>query len=97
MKHFIKIGLILISSVLLVGCTKEIAQDDIMDTYSYVEDKSTYVLENDSLVFTLDPNTTYFEVRNKKDNSVWNSNPVDAENDPSADAKSKNIYSLHCY
>lgn len=89
MKHFIKIGLILISSVLLVGCTKEIAQDDIMDTYSYVEDKSTYVLENDSLVFTLDPNTTYFEVRNKKDNSIWTSNPVDAENDPSADAKSK--------
>ena len=88
MRRFIKIGLILVSSVLLTACAKEEVQDKVIDTYAYEQDKDSYVLENDNLKFTLDPNTTYFQVLDKKSNSTWESNPVDGANDPNSDAQS---------
>ncbi|MBR4083860.1 MAG: hypothetical protein IKK33_06205 [Lachnospiraceae bacterium] len=39
------------------------------------------VLENDDLVFTLDPTTTQFELMVKETGKVWYSTPVDAAND----------------
>ncbi len=82
-------GLILISSLLFAGCAREDLQEKVIDTYSYAEDKSSYILENDHLKFTLDPDTTYFQVLNKSDNSTWDSNPVGGANDEFADNQSK--------
>lgn len=89
MKQLMKAGLILISSVLLVGCAKEEVQDVGLDTYAYVQDKDSYLLENDNLKFTLDPNTTYFQILDKSSNTTWDSNPADGANDALADAQSK--------
>lgn len=89
MKHLLKLGLFLVSAVLLAGCAKEEEQGKIMESYAYVEDKDSYVLENEYLKFSLDPTTTYFQVTDKKNNTVWNSNPIDGANDETADAESK--------
>ncbi|MGF7142108.1 hypothetical protein HNQ56_000518 [Anaerotaenia torta] len=89
MKLIKKAGLILISSMLLVGCAKEELHRQVMDTYSYEEDKSSYTLENDHLKFTLDPDTTYFQVLNKSNNVTWDSNPVGGADDAFADNQSK--------
>lgn len=89
MKQFIKMGLFLVSTVLLTGCAKEEVQNDIMETYSYVQDENSYILENENIKFTLDPKTTYFEVTDKVNDTIWYSNPKDAENDELANAQSK--------
>jgi len=92
MRKLIKLGLILMSSVLLVGCSQQAAQKIEIPTFSFnaEEDPEPLVLENDKLKFTLFPETTHFEVLNKANNSVWRSNPEDALNDPMADPTSKN-------
>ncbi|HWT76825.1 MAG TPA: DUF5696 domain-containing protein [Mobilitalea sp.] len=88
MKRFIKLGLFLVSSVLLTGCAKDEVQNKVIDTYVYVQDKDSYVLENDNLKLTLDPKTTYFQVLDKANNSTWDSNPADAADDALADDQS---------
>lgn len=88
MKQLMKAGLILISSALLVGCAKEEVQDVGLDTYAYVQDKDSYTLENENLKLTLDPNTTYLKVLDKSNNATWESNPVEAANDPLANKQS---------
>lgn len=92
MKKLIKIGLILISSVLLVGCSNQEENTTEIPTYSYDTSKASepYVLENDKIKFTLDPATTYFEVLDKTSKSVWKSNPDDAANNPIADQTNAN-------
>jgi len=80
------------SSVLLIGCDQEVEQTIEIPTYSLSDSKKqeSYVLENDKIKFTMDPETTYFEVLNKADNSVWKSNPENADYDPMADPTSIN-------
>jgi hypothetical protein len=89
MKRLIKLCLILMSAVLFVGCDNSVVEEKVIQTFSYVEDKASYVLENDNIKFTLDPKTTYFQVLNKSNQSTWDSNPADAANDSFADAQSK--------
>ncbi|MBE5968120.1 MAG: hypothetical protein E7255_14360 [Lachnospiraceae bacterium] len=89
MKRLLKISIFLLSLLILTGCTKEEVQDEAMQTYSYEQDLETYELENDRLKFTLNPDTTYFEVVDKQNNYTWTSNPVDGANDPNADSESK--------
>lgn len=84
-----KLSLFLLLVLFLTGCKKEIEQDNKLETYAYEESNESYVLENDYLKFTLDPNTTYFEVLDKSNNTIWNSNPIGAADDPHADAESK--------
>ena len=87
MRKLLKLGLILISSVLLVGCSQNQAQKIEIPTFSFNAEEypEPLVLENDKLRFTLYPETTHFEVLNKVNNSVWRSNPEDAAYDPMAD------------
>ena len=89
MKRILRISLFLLSLFILTGCTREEAQDEAMQTYSYEQDLETYELENDKLKFILNPDTTYFEVVDKQNNYTWTSNPVDGANDPNADSESK--------
>lgn len=87
MRKLLKLSFILISTVLLVGCSQSKSQKTDIPTFTFnAEDyPEPLVLENDKLKFTLDPNTTHFEVLNKADNSVWRSNPEDAAYDSMAD------------
>lgn len=87
MKHSILYCLILIVFVSLTACSNKEDDDKVMDTYSYEEDKTTYVLEDEKLKFTLDGDTTYFQVLNKESGMVWTSNPENASLDPMANAQ----------
>ena len=58
--------------------------------YGYVETGESYTLENDQLLFELDPATTHFSVTDKSSGKVWHSSPVDAGNDPVALPVEKN-------
>ena len=47
------------------------------------------IMENDKLLFTLDPVTTQFSIKVKDSGKVWYSNPVDSNKDPLALTKEK--------
>lgn len=63
-----------------------------LEYYSYEEEKmpESFVLENNKLRFELDPKTTQFKVLQKSTGRVWNSNPVDSNDDPIALTREKN-------
>ena len=62
------------------------------DYYEYNADKQpqSYVMENDSIKFELDPATTHFTVTQKSTGKVWYSNPPAAKSDAIALTKEKN-------
>ena len=51
--------------------------------------KQNDTLENDDLLFTLDPETTGFEVLQKATGHIWKSNPEETDSDPIALPKEK--------
>lgn len=54
-------------------------------TISYYEgDGKPLTMENDSLLFEMDTNTTQFKVTDKVTGQAWYSNPIDADSDPIA-------------
>lgn len=57
---------------------------------SYDGDKEPIEMENDFLHFTLDPETTQFNVTDKKSGNIWYSNPQDSANDKLAKSGSIN-------
>ncbi len=74
--------------VLIVGLfafmVKNTAIEDeieVIPVNAYAGDGKAIVLENDQLVFTMDPNTTYFTVRVKSSGKEWTSIPADVDND----------------
>ena len=88
MRKLLILSFFLMSSILLIGCTKQEVDEEPIPIYSYEEDQDSYVLENDDIKFVLDPTTTYFTVYDKSNGSTWTSNPEDGANDPMADATS---------
>lgn len=89
MRKFTMLGIILLLSVLFIGCAQEEIKEESIPTYSYEQDQAFYVLENSDVKFTLDTSTTYFEVLDKSSNATWTSNPIGGENDSKADEQSK--------
>ncbi len=59
----------------------------------YEGDGAELTMENDSLLFSLDPKTTQFTVTEKKSGTVWRSNPEDAASDPIALSLNKDTLS----
>ena len=52
---------------------------------SYYEgDETPLVMENDDLVFTMDPTTTRFQIVEKASGRTWDSTPADGDKDPIA-------------
>ncbi len=88
MRKYLKICFILLLSVFMIGCASDTEQNGLMETYSYEEGQDTYLLENNELKLTLDPETTYFQVLDKSNGTVWNSNPADGADDALADVQS---------
>ena len=61
---------------------------------SYYEgNNDPVIMENDDLIFTMDPATTRFQVREKASGRVWNSTPEDAEKDSIALTLNKDMLS----
>lgn len=52
--------------------------------YAYDGDGKPMTMENDKLLFTLDPNTTQFSLLDKASGYTWYSNPTDIDADPIA-------------
>ncbi len=52
--------------------------------YSYTGDGKPLTMENEQLLFTLDPKTTQFSLLQKATGYTWYSNPVDGDQDPIA-------------
>ena len=55
----------------------------------YEGDKKPLVLENEALLFEMDPTTTQFSLTEKETGRVWYSNPVDADKDTIAVSTNK--------
>lgn len=89
MRKLLKLGFFLMSSILFIGCAKQEVYEENIQVYSYEEDKDSHVLENEDIKFTLDPSTTYFQVLDKSNGSIWKSNPENAATDPLADPTSQ--------
>lgn len=56
-------------------------EEQIIPVNAYAGDGKEIVLENDQLLFTMDPTTTYFTVKVKSSGKVWYSVPDDVESD----------------
>lgn len=77
--------LIILAGVLVITFYRtEKEPAEIIKVNAYEGDTNEMVLENDRLKFVLDPETTQFSVTVKDTGAVWNSTPLDAENDPLA-------------
>ena len=91
MKRIGKWLVFLLLAGVLCGCSKEAEEKDIEIRAYKAElyEGKEYILENDDLKFEFDPATTYFTLTQKNTGKVWYSNPVNAANDPGADAAEK--------
>ena len=59
----------------------------------YEGDEKPLTMENDALLFTMDPTTTRFQITEKASGRVWDSTPADAEKDPIALTANKEMLS----
>lgn len=90
MKILMRIILIALFSCNMLACSKEVAEDEKAVVYGYDQPENTNILiENDSLEFHFNTDTTQFYIVDKKSNTVWNSNPAGVEEDSLADKGSK--------
>lgn len=77
--------LIIVAGVLVITLWKEEEEPEkIIQVNAYAGDTSTMVLENDKLLFELDPSTTQFTITQKDTGAVWYSNPEGGGSDPAA-------------
>lgn len=68
---------------------EEAAKNDPPIIHIYEGDKKPLTMENDALLFELDPATTHFKVTDKATGEVWLSNPEGAANDTVAVSTNK--------
>ena len=59
-------------------------EEEYVQINGYDGDGTPVVMENDRLVFTMDPRTTQFQVEVKDTGKIWYSNPAGASTDPVA-------------
>lgn len=69
-------------------------EEEVLDppvVYFYEGDQKSLTLENDSLLFEMDPDTTHFKVTEKATGRTWLSNPADADKDTKAVSTNKGV------
>ena len=82
---------IIMAVILVIVFYKEAEEEkEIVKVESYAGGEDTLVMENDRLLFEMDPTTTQFTVTDKESGMVWSSNPEGAEDDPIALKTEKN-------
>ena len=59
--------------------------------YFYEGEQKSLALENDSLLFEMDPATTHFKITDKATGRTWLSNPADADKDKKAVSTNKGV------
>lgn len=91
MRGFKTAALLLFMCCILPGCSQTEKDGRAVNGYVYLEDKTSYVLENDALKLELDPATTYVTVTDKRNQTKWSSNPEAAAKDGKADGENKNL------
>ena len=64
--------------------------EEVIEIRAYAGDEQPIVMENDELIFTMDPLTTQFTVEVKETGKVWSSNPEGAADDAIALPEEKN-------
>lgn len=69
---------------------EELAKPEIF-FYEGDMNAETLKMENDELLFEMDPDTTHFKVTEKATGRVWTSNPVDADKDKKAVSTNKGV------
>ena len=62
---------------------------ELIETHSYTGGEDPVVMENDKLLFTMDPLTTQFTIKVKETGKEWRSNPEGAANDSHALSEEK--------
>ncbi len=77
-------AIILIAIFFVVNYQNKAEKEEIIPLESYTGDETPRVIENDELIFTLDPVTTQFTVKVKATGAEWKSNPDDAADDSAA-------------
>lgn len=60
---------------------KEVTYGEKPTIYGYTGNGKPITMESDRLLFKMDPNTTMFEVKDKKTGKTWYSNPQDRDSD----------------
>ncbi|MBP3651395.1 MAG: hypothetical protein J6K73_16615 [Clostridia bacterium] len=72
--------------------TPEVPRDIPAPQVAYYEgDDQPIIMENDALLFEMDPTTTHFKLTEKANGREWLSNPADADSDPIAVAANKEM------
>lgn len=72
--------------------TPEVPRDIPAPEVSYYEgDGQPILMENEALLFEMDPTTTHFKLTEKLTGREWLSNPADADSDPVAKAANKEL------
>jgi hypothetical protein len=61
-----------------------VEEEAIIPIHAYAGGEDALTMEDDDLLFTMDPLTTQFEVKVKSSGKVWRSNPENAADDTSA-------------
>lgn len=96
-KFYVELGIFLVIAafftyIVIRLINVENQTETSLEYYAYDEEKmpETFVLENNKLRFELDPKTTQFTVLQKSTGHLWNSNPVNSNDDPIALLKEKN-------
>ncbi|MCR5584902.1 MAG: hypothetical protein K6F63_05630, partial [Lachnospiraceae bacterium] len=77
----ILIVVIVVGALLVLHFTDNSKELEIIDVNEYSGSKDIVKLENDDLLFEMDPATTYFTVTNKKSGEIWYSNPANVAQD----------------
>lgn len=86
---FIILAIIIAGVVFITTSKTEEVPKEIVKANRYEGSTDIMKLENDELLFELDPTTTYFEVTVKDTGAVWKSVPDGAESDPIASKKAQ--------
>ena len=68
-----------------------VSEDPVVHNYS--GDGKTVTMENEYLLFEMDPNTTQFNITDRQTGKVWSSNPEGREKDPLANGTNKEFLS----
>ena len=85
-------ALVVFVGIPLYGNQETVAENPPKVHY-YEGENSALTMENDSLLFEMDPATTWFTLTDKKSGNVWRSNPENAAQDPIAQAGNKEMLS----
>lgn len=73
--------IILIGVYVVINYQGTEEEQEAIQVHAYDGSETPLILENDMLVFTMDPATTQFEVKVKDSEKIWYSNPQGAEQD----------------